>query len=166
MNKAQLLVSGVFLPQFRLWRTTVTCKAMAAFVSNVPAKQGDCYWLFMSYNNQRDQDMPPLSTISASCTLCSHVLTIIQPQLDSEADISFFFLNGHYLLHWQLLVSVKGILWGECLGWKSASLTPASSTWLFVLVCIARVCVSREYTSACICLWTVLFIFLPWFDPL
>lgn len=86
-----------------------------------------------------------------------------QPCLDqfsqhsASTPLSFFLLWWILSVHWQVLVSVKAILWGECFGWKSASLTPASSTWQFVLVCIARVCVSRGYTSACICLWTVLF---------
>lgn len=63
---------------------------------------------------------PFLATIVAFCMLSSHVLTNFpntQLQLLSEFDtLSFFFFFKWILsVHWQVLVSVKGILWGECL---------------------------------------------------
>lgn len=95
----------------------------------------------MTYSNQWEQDMPRLSTVPSSVCLDQFTL-----HSTSTWWICFcFFVNGQYLLHWQLLDSVKGILWGKCLGWKSASLTPASSNWQFVLVCIASLCVLRVY---------------------
>lgn len=97
----------------------------------------------ISYSNRWEQDLALLSTISAFCTLGSHVLTnfpVAQLQLDS------FFFKRTLSVHWQVLVSVKGILWGECFGLKICQF----DTCLFhltVCTCVhcQSLCVLRVY---------------------
>lgn len=63
--------------------------------------------------------MPPRSaTVSASCNLYSRVLTnftVTQCRLNSGADKASHSADT-ISCHCRGLVSVKGILWGECLG--------------------------------------------------
>lgn len=93
---------------------------------------------------------PIFPTLSFNCTL-SLIHFLFFFLMDTISSLTGFGLSGGYSLGWMF--------------WKSAGLTPVSSTWQFVLVCIARVCVSWGYMSACICLWTVLFFFFHDLTP-